>query len=133
MYFCSTPKYINVEAKAIENVGSWGEETARKFLESKGYTILEQNWRCLHKEVDIIAKLQNTIVFAEVKTRTSKFRSPIDAVDRQKQKLLISAANYYVRQKNLDCDIRFDIISIVVSNGSVDLEHIENAFYPRVR
>ena len=122
-----------MEIKTIENVGSWGEETARKHLESKGYVILEQNWRCSHREVDIIAKQNNIVIFVEVKTRTSSFRSPIDAVDRQKQKLLISAANYYVRQKNLDCDIRFDIISIVVSNGSVDLEHIENAFYPRVR
>ena len=122
-----------METKAIKNVGSWGEETAKKHLESKGYTILEQNWRCSHKEVDIIAKQHNTIVFVEVKTRTTTFLNPVIAVDKQKQKLLISAANYYVRQKNLDSDIRFDIISIVVSNGSVNLEHIENAFYPRVR
>lgn len=126
-------KNNNMEAKIIENVGSWGEETAKKHLESKGYIILEQNWRCSHKEVDLIAKINNTIVFVEVKTRTSSFRSPVEAVDRQKQKLLISAANYYVKQKNLDCDIRFDIVSIVVTNGNVDLEHIENAFYPRVR
>ncbi len=121
-----------MDSQDNSQVGKWGEETAVAYLESHGYSILERNWRNNHQEVDIIAQEGDTVVIVEVKTRTTTFISPVEAVNKQKQKLLFSAANSYVRQKNLDCEIRFDIVSIVAVNGSVDIEHIENAFYPKI-
>ena len=116
-----------------QDVGAWGESVARKFLEEHGFVILETNWHCSHKEVDIIAQEGNTIVFVEVKTRTTTFSSPVDAVNKQKQKFLFYAADSYVKKKQLDCDIRFDIVSIVALKGNIKLEHISNAFYPSVK
>lgn len=115
------------------NVGVWGEGIAKQYLEGQGFSILETNWHSSHREVDIIAQKDSIVVFVEVKTRTTTFMRPIDAVHKQKQKLLMAAANNYVRMKNLDCDIRFDIVSIVVRNGDYTLDHIENAFYARIR
>ena len=83
--------------------------------------------------MDIIAQKDGVIVIVEVKTRTTTFQNPTVAVDKQKQKFLISAANRYVQMKKLDADVRFDIVSIVAVNGNVTIEHIENAFYPRLR
>ncbi len=121
-----------METADKSQIGKWGEETARTFLEENGYEILETNWHCSHKEVDIIAKIKETIVFVEVKTRTTTFTKPTDAVNQQKQKLLIAAANYYMRSKSIDANVRFDIISIVKTNNSTKLEHIPDAFYPRI-
>ncbi len=122
-----------MEFKDKADVGSWGEQQARDYLAKKGYCILETNWHDSHREIDIIASQGDEIVIVEVKTRTSTFLKPADAVNKQKQKLLIAAANYYVRKNNIDKNVRFDIISIVAVNGEITIEHIENAFYPLLR
>lgn len=122
-----------MEFKDKADVGSWGEQQARDYLVKKGYCILETNWHDSHREIDIIASQGDEIVIVEVKTRTSTFLNPADAVNKQKQKLLIAAANYYVRKNNIDKNVRFDIISIVAINGEIHIEHIENAFYPLLR
>ena len=54
------------------HVGAWGEEIASQYLEAKGYTILARNWRTQEGEVDLVAQDGETVVFVEVKTRTSK-------------------------------------------------------------
>jgi putative endonuclease len=110
--------------------GQKGEEMAAKFLEEKGYTILETNWRFMNLEADIIAQLNKTLVIAEVKTRKSNyFGEPESFVTKQKQKNLIKTANAYIERKELDLEVRFDIVSIVL-NDSTSVKHIEDAFYP---
>lgn len=111
--------------------GKQGEEIAVKYLMDKGYEILERNWRNRHKEIDIIAKDGNELVVVEVKTRKSNdYGDPDFAVNKQKQRLLISAANAYIFRNNLDINTRFDIISIVFNNGEPVIDHIEDAFLP---
>ena len=111
--------------------GKRGEEIAVKYLMDKGYEILERNWRNRHQEVDIIAKEGKELVIVEVKTRKSNnYGEPDLAVNRQKQRLLISAANAYIFRHNLDVDTRFDIISIVFNDGEPAIDHIEDAFLP---
>ena len=111
--------------------GKTGEKIAVKFLQSKAYDILETNWRTGHKEIDIIAKQNENIIFIEVKTRKSEYyEKPYEAVTRKKQELLIDAAEVYLEKNNLDVDIRFDIISILLINNKTKIEHIENAFTP---
>lgn len=116
-----------------KEVGNQGESIAKEFLIKKGYTILESNWQYLHKEIDIIACDASNIIIVEVKTRTTTFQNPLDAVNKQKQKNLISAANSYVRQKHIDKNIRFDVVSVLILNGKIEVEHVENAFYPLLR
>ena len=112
------------------NTGKKGEEMAATFLREKGMTILETNWRFGYLEADIIAKFEKTLVVIEVKTRKSNyFGEPESFVTKQKQKNLIKAANEYIERKNLDLEVRFDIISIVLNDYNA-IKHIEDAFYP---
>lgn len=110
-------------------LGMLGEELAANYLINKGYQILERNWRSGHKEIDIIALHDTDLVIVEVKTRKSgDYGEPEIAVGRYKQRMLIWAADAYVRYKNLDVDVRFDIISVVITDGEPEIEHIEDAF-----
>ncbi len=115
-------------------LGKKGEEIAVNFLKEKGYIILQQNWRFGNDEIDIIAEKKKTISIVEVKTRKSTyFGEPYEAVNKTKQGFLVRAANAYITKFNINFEIQFDIISIVISQDKVNIEHIENAFYPRLR
>ena len=116
-------------------IGALGEQIALEYLLERNYQILEKNWSCGHKEVDIIAKDGDTIVFVEVKTRHSNcLVDPEVTVDVYKQRHLIWAANSYVNRYQYDNDVRFDIIAIVIDrNNEKRIEHIEDAFYPSCR
>jgi len=112
-------------------LGMRGEEIARKFLEENGYVILHQNWRCLKAEVDLIAMYQKELVIVEVKTRaTDYFGAPDDAVGKHKQRMLSNAADAFIQQQNLTCEVRFDIISITFAHNEPRIHHIKDAFYP---
>ena len=112
--------------------GKQGEKIAVNYLTDKGYEILERNWRNRHKEIDIIAKDGKELVIVEVKTRKSNnYGEPDLAVNKQKQRLLISAANAYIFRNKLDIDTRFDIISIVFKDDKPVIDHIEDAFLPQ--
>lgn len=113
--------------------GNFGEQLAVDFLARKGYKILETNWVFKHKEIDIIAKKPPFIVFVEVKTRrTNYFGEPYTFVDRKKQNFIITAANEYIIQNDLNDEARFDIISILYNDRGKDIKHIEDAFYARL-
>ena len=85
-------------------IGIIGEAEASKILEKKGFRILEHNWRMGHLEVDLIAENRNTIVFVEVKARTSTFGDirPEEYVDENKKKRMIAAANAYIKYKKTE-------------------------------
>ena len=120
-------------AKHFE-LGKKGEEIAARYLSGKGYNILERNWRFGKDEIDIIAENDNFLVIVEVKTRsTGYFGNPEEAVDEQKQRFLIRAANEYVNQKETDKEVRFDIFSIVIEPNKQTIRHIEDAFYPMMK
>ena len=113
--------------------GKTGESIALQYLQDKGYRILEQNWHNHHQEIDIIASKGNELVIVEVKCRTgTPLVEPYAAVHRSKQNLLIKAANAYIQRKNIDMETRFDIISVTLGKET-SIDHLENAFYPRVR
>src|SRR6187402_2116672 len=111
-------------------LGKLGEELAVEYLQKEGYEILETNWTFQKAEIDIIAQKENTLAVVEVKTRSSlEFGSPQDFVKPKKIQLLVKAVDAYVNQKNLDLEVRFDIIAIHKEEGSFAIEHIIDAFY----
>lgn len=113
------------------DTGAAGEEMAADYLSKNGYSILDRNWRFGKEEIDIIAQKDDVLVIAEVKTRSSNFfGEPEEFVTRQKQRLLIKAANAYVERKNLDVEVRFDILSVILSSREKKVYHIEDAFSP---
>ena len=94
-------------------LGKLGEELAVEHLQKEGYEILDTNWTFQKAEIDIIAQKENTLAIVEVKTRSSlEFGLPQDFVKPKKIQLLVKAVNEYVVFKNLDVDVRFDIIAI---------------------
>ena len=110
-------------------LGKKGEQIAIDFLIEKGYKILDQNWRYLKAEVDIIAQKETVLAVVEVKTRSSdSFGNPQDFVNPKKIKLLVSAMNEYVIRKDLDVEVRFDIIAILKKNNQFKIEHLKDAF-----
>ena len=112
-------------------LGKKGETIAKDYLLEKGYSVVEKNWRYLKAEIDLIAQKDNVIVFLEVKTRSSnKYGDPESFVSDKQQKMIINAANEYIIKNNIEREARFDIISIIISNNTEEIRHIEDAFYP---
>lgn len=106
--------------------GSFYEKEAGKYLESKGYEIVEYNYRCRPGEIDIVAKDGEYLVFCEVKYRkTNNKGNALEAVAFSKQKTLSKCALYYVTEKGLSyLPCRFDVVGI--DGGKLTL--IQNAF-----
>ncbi len=116
------------------DLGKKGEALAVEYLRKKGFRIKHTNWRFIHYEIDIIAEDAGVLVVVEVKTRTNLSAGlPETFVTREKQKKLIAAANAYIRMKNLDMEVRFDIISVIVTEEKSEVIHIPDAFYPMMR
>tara|TARA_B110000967_G_C18875433_1_gene557975 strand:+ start:756 stop:1115 length:360 start_codon:yes stop_codon:yes gene_type:complete len=112
------------------NRGISGERLAVAYLTSKGYRILAQNYRYLKAEVDIIAQKENCLAAVEVKTRSSTaFGAPEEFLKPAQIQRIIKAVDYFVTSNELDVEVRFDIIAIVLSKNDPEIEHIENAFY----
>lgn len=112
-------------------LGRRGEQIAEEHFKKNGFTILERNWRFMKAEVDIICSKGNETIFAEVKTRSGNFfGEPEVAVDDKKKELMLRAATEYIYQKNINTEVRFDIISILFNGTSFELTHFEDAFFP---
>jgi putative endonuclease len=112
-------------------IGQSGEAIASTHLASLGFKILETNWRHGHDEVDIISENEQFIVFVEVKTRHSNtYGRPEEFVTRQKQRFMIRAANAYITKNDIDKEARFDIVAVTLQQGSHEVVHITDAFYP---
>ena len=111
-------------------LGNFGEELAVEFLRKDGYTILETNWTFQKAEIDILAKKQNILAVVEVKTRSSlEFGLPQDFVKPKKIQLLVKAVDAYINERNLDIEVRFDIIAVHKEGKSFVIEHLIDAFY----
>jgi len=110
--------------------GKSGERRAVEYLKNKGYEILFANYRYGHKEIDIIARHKNNIVFVEVKAGKSKcFGPPQGWVDIRKQRKLAEVAKAFLHKHQFPgFDFRFDVIAIDTSSGKEVIEHIQNAF-----
>lgn len=112
-------------------LGKSGEDAAIKYLEDQKYYIRDRNWRKNHLELDIIAEKNGELIIIEVKTRSNtRYKEPQDAVDRQKVRHLVIAADAYIKHFGIDLPVRFDIITIIGKEGAFTIEHLENAFYP---
>lgn len=113
-----------------QSLGRKGEDTAAKWLENNGYTILIRNYRCKVGEIDIIAKKGNTLVFVEVKTRSStKYGLPQESVSWRKQNKIRQVALYYLKEyRPREMQYRFDVIAILELGGKQRIKIIENAF-----
>ena len=117
--------------KAPRPIGGSGEDLAAAFLQGLGYVILTRNYRKRFGEIDIIAEEGDTLVFVEVKTRSSAaFGSPLEAVDARKQQRMARAALAYLSSRRQhDRPARFDVVAVRLQpQGRPQIEHVRNAF-----
>jgi putative endonuclease len=116
------------------DLGKKGEELAIEHLKKAGFKILFQNWQWGRNEIDIIAENDKFIVFVEVKTRKEDFLiSPAQAVTHSKQRAIIFAASGYLKRYGIDKESRFDVISVIQTKDTFEIDHIEDAFYATLR
>lgn len=117
-------------------VGREGENQACKYLEDRGHTILERNWRSGHLEIDIISLADDGLHFTEVKTRVAPLTArPEDNVGYVKQQRIIRAAKAYLnvfRKKNIfsDFEIYFDVLSVIFEGENSSILYMPQAYLP---
>ncbi len=115
--------------KNTRAIGRIGESIARKYLEDKGYQIIEQNYQTRYAEIDLIAKKGNILIFIEVRTKKGElFGSPEETINQKKLKKLLGNAAAYVARKKWKGQYRIDAVCVVLGqdNKIVRMEHYKN-------
>jgi putative endonuclease len=110
--------------------GAWGEELALRYLTQRGYELVERNYRTRYGELDLILRHEDVLVFVEVKLRRGVgFGDPLEAVTPRKQAAVRTMAERYLSEKKPDFEaIRFDVVGILVGEGTRRIVHVEDAF-----
>jgi putative endonuclease len=115
-----------------QQLGALGERHAARMLRARGFRLLEANYRTKFGELDLIARDGDTLVFVEIRTRTSEaVVTPMESVNAEKQARIARLARYYRRARRLsDCHCRYDVVEVLATpTGTVRaVRHIENAF-----
>ena len=115
-----------------KDIGSFGEALARDYLISKGYKILNMNFRNKFGEIDIICKKNNLLIFCEIKsTYSNSFGSPIESITCYKQKQIIKLSELYlISKKYYNFNVRYDIIEVIFNTitSSHIINHVQDAF-----
>lgn len=107
------------------NIGAAGEKRAAAYLEARGYTLLENNWRVGHKEIDLICTDGKFIVIVEVKTRRAGVEYPAELMDGRKKRNLLQAGAAYLKRIGSEKELRFDLVIVEGETGPV--RHIPEA------
>src|SRR5690606_20478756 len=118
-------------ADGRRSLGAWGEEAAARFLERRGWAILDRGFRADRKEIDLVARRGEVVAFVEVKTRSSShFAAPQEAVGARKRAGITGAAAAWAAEHGEPNMVyRFDAIAVTRSaTGSPRIEHIEDAW-----
>ena len=108
--------------------GKLAEDLSIDFLKKKDYQIIETNWRYGHWEADIIAWNNKILVFVEVKARKYNSYNFDEIISYKKQQNLINLAEKYLEQKNINSEIRFDVVFVSKIGKQITFELIKNAF-----
>jgi len=113
-------------------LGREGEAAARAYLERRGVRILVQNFRCAAGEIDLIGRTRDTLVFIEVKTRTSHAYGPPQlAVHLKKQRQIVRAAQWFLTEQRVpEVPCRFDVVAVTLppDDGRPTVDWVQNAF-----
>ncbi len=116
-------------------VGTIGERAATRYLRRHGCRVIAKNYVAFDKEIDIIAKERDTLVFVEVKTRTKGSFNPLEprpasAVTREKQRKIIAAAKCFVGMNGYSLRMRFDVIEVFLDERKkvLEVKHLKSAF-----
>ena len=110
-----------------DELGRRGEQVAAEWLQERGYTLIDRNWRCPAGELDLILRDGSTMVFAEVKTRSSlEFGHPFEAITSRKAARLRRLAAAWCREREPGSpDVRIDAVAVTDAwSGNPNVEHL---------
>lgn len=115
---------------ARQQFGVLGEQIAERWLRRSGWRIVQRRFRSGHRDIDLVAERDGTVVFVEVKARRgARFGQPIEAVNWRKQKELAKSARVWIDRHGRSAEAyRFDVIGVLVDGTRVRVRHVENAF-----
>ncbi len=121
---------MNSRYDGRQALGQAGEKAAAAFLATRGYQLLERNWRCRSGEVDIIAQNGPLLVFVEVRTRQSaRYGTATESVDVRKQRKLRQLASIYMQHTSRQTEqVQFDVLAMMRNGEEWRIQHIEQAF-----
>jgi putative endonuclease len=107
-------------------LGLAGEDLAARWYRAHGYRLLDRNWRCRRGEIDLVVAKGRTVVFCEVKARSSlAFGSPAEAVTPEKQRRIRGLATAWLGERGVrPRQVRFDVAAVLGG----EIEVIEGAF-----
>ncbi|OWR15556.1 YraN family protein [Chryseobacterium sp. VAUSW3] len=110
--------------------GNLAEDLAVEYLEKKNYRIIARNFRYQKAEIDIVAEFDNLIVVTEVKARSyNTLIEPQEAVTKKKIKSIVMCTDFFMQDRTIDKQVRFDIITVLRDEkGVLQLTHIQDAF-----
>lgn len=112
-----------------KDLGCWGEEVAKRYLQGKGYKILAEHWTSRIGELDLVAKKNGRYIIVEVKTRTSRaFGTPEEAIDIWKQRKLAKTGELFLLKHHLvDVPWQIDAVAVeIMEGGRTEIRHLEN-------
>ena len=127
-----------------KTIGLQGEHEAARYLRQRGYIIISRRERILNGDIDIVALDKRTVVFVEVRSKTTTERGhPAETIDARKKQRICSLANAYIKQHRLeDYSFRLDVVTVLFtsppsiqnrwlfgrSSNTPIIEHFQNAF-----
>ncbi len=121
--------------KNRQELGKRGEEVALEYLLQRGMKLLERNWRCGHKELDLVMEEEGFIRIVEVRTREyPSIVEPFESITVQKRSRVIAAAKGYMAQKGKFLqggkEVVFDIVSVLFNGELFEVKYMREAFAP---
>ncbi|MBQ2134028.1 MAG: YraN family protein [Bacteroidales bacterium] len=121
--------------KSRQELGKRGEEVALEYLLQRGMRLLERNWRCGHKEIDLIMEEERFIRIVEVRTKEyPSIMEPFESITAVKRNKVIAAAKGYMAQKGRllggEREVVFDVVSILFNGDLFEIKYIREAFAP---
>ena len=112
-------------------IGKKGEALAREFFQHRGFTIVDNNFRCRFGEIDLILRKKEALRFVEVKyRRTAEYGLPQESVVKNKQRRIRNAALCWIKHQYLpmDSEIHFDVLAISKKSEKIEYDYLEDAF-----
>lgn len=125
----------NLWCRSRQELGRKGEDVALEYLLQRGMKLLERNWRCGHKEIDLIMLDGGFIRFVEVRTREyPSIIDPVESITFPKRRRIIAAARGYLAGKGRSLsggrEAVFDVVSILFNGELFEVKYIGEAFGP---
>ncbi|MFM8496167.1 MAG: YraN family protein [Planctomycetia bacterium] len=115
-----------------DTLGKQGEAEAARYLRGIGYRIVATRERILRGDIDLVALDGRTVVFVEVRSRSSTAHGhPAETIGHHKQRRVAQLATAYIRRHRLeDCSVRIDVVTVTFDgpDGRPQVEHFQNAF-----